>query len=270
MITIVTDSSAGYSTSELNKIGVKVVPLTYICDGKVYEEKNRGENGDYGFIVESGRAKTSQPPLSLFVDTFSALVKEGSDVLCILLSGGLSGTYASACSAARQVGGNVRVVDSLTTNGGLHLLVDEAVNMVVGGLSLDEIVKNLEIIRLKIGTVFTVDGLDSLIRGGRLTASQKPNTTLNTRPLFTLGGGIRFITNVRGAAARCKAIAAAVPDNARRIFVMRTGEDVDVSPLIRLLREKHPFTKIHLRNIGPVLTVHVGLGAFGAAYISAD
>lgn len=268
MIAIVTDSSAGYSTNELAKIGVKVVPLTYVCDSKVYEEKNRGENGDFTAIVRCGRAKTSQPPMSIFADTFSALVREGKEVLCILLSGGLSGTYASACSAAKQVGGNIRVIDSLTTNGGLHLLVDEAVNMVVGGLSLDEIAKNLNIIRTKIGTVFTVDEMDSLTRGGRLSASQKPNTTLNTRPMFNLGGGIRFITNVRGKAARCKALAEAVPLSARRIFVMRSGEDVDVAPLIELLRASHSGTKIHLRNIGPVLSVHVGAGAFGVAYIS--
>lgn len=268
MIAIVTDSSAGYSTNELVKIGVKVVPLSYICDGKIYEEKNRGENGDFNVVARCGRAKTSQPPLSYFAETFSALIKDGFEVLCILLSGGLSGTYASACSAAKQVGGAVRVVDSLTTNGGLHLLVDEAVNMVVGGLQLDEIVQHLKTLRTKIGTVFTVDEMDSLTRGGRLTASQKPNTTLNTRPLFSLGGGIRFINNVRGNAARCKAIADAVPDNARRIFVMRAGEDVDVAPLIEQLRAKHPGTKIHLRNLGPVLTIHVGFGAFGAAYIA--
>ena len=41
MIAIVTDSSAGYSSAELNKIGVMAVPLSYICDGKIYEEKNR-------------------------------------------------------------------------------------------------------------------------------------------------------------------------------------------------------------------------------------
>ncbi len=267
MIAIVTDSSAGYSTAELAKIGVHAVPLSYICDGKIYEEKNRGENGDFKKIVECGRAKTSQPALSVFVDTFSALVKKGYDVLCILMSGGLSGTYASACLAASQVGGNIRVVDSLTTNGGQHLLVDEAVNMVVGGLELSRIVHNLDVLRSRIGTVFTVDGIDNLVRGGRLIASQKPNTTLNTRPLFNLGGGIRFINNVRGVAARCKALAEAVPAKARRIFVMRSGNDVDVTPLIDLLREKHTGTKIHLREVGPVLSIHLGFGAFGVTYI---
>ena len=165
------------------------------------------------------------------------------------------------------MGGNIRVVDSLTTNGGQHLLVDEAVNMVVGGLELSRIVHNLNVLRSRIGTVFTVDGIDNLVRGGRLIASQKPNTTLNTRPLFNLGGGIRFINNVRGVAARCKALAEAVPAKARRIFVMRSGNDVDVTPLIDLLREKHAGTKIHLREVGPVLSIHLGFGAFGVAYI---
>lgn len=104
MIAIVTDTSAGYTTAALKKLGVYTVPLTYSCDGKTYEEKNCGENGDFREIVECGRAKTSQPTLAKFVDTFSSLVKKGYEVLCILMSGGLSGTYASACIAAKQVG----------------------------------------------------------------------------------------------------------------------------------------------------------------------
>lgn len=101
-----------------------------------------------------------------------------------------------------------------------------------------------------------------------MTSSQKPNTTLNTRPVFSLGGGIRFITNVRGTAARCKALAEAVPGNARRIFVMRSGEDVDVTPLMQLLKAEHKETRVHLRNVGPVLSIHLGFGAFGVAYIA--
>ena len=65
MIAIVTDSSAGYSTAELAKIGVHAVPLSYICDGKIYEEKNRGENGDFKKMISALAAVGYDGPVSI-------------------------------------------------------------------------------------------------------------------------------------------------------------------------------------------------------------
>lgn len=266
MISIVTDSSAGYSRQELEKIGVKLIGLSYYVDGVPYEEKCRGENGAFMTVMAGHDVKTSQPSMGAFLDVLGRLTAEGDEVLVITLSGGLSGTFALAQAAAKQVEGTVRVVDSGSINAGQHLLVDEAVNMAVGGMDIDDIVKNLEVLRDRIGLVFSVESLVPLNRGGRYTGS-KANTTLNTRPIFGVKSRVRFLSNTRGLTARINGLLAAVPDTARRIFVVKVGDGTDVTPLVEKLKMRFPAVKIHLRTAGPVVSVHVGVGAFGVAYI---
>lgn len=266
MITIVTDTSVGYSRAETESRGVRLISLAYLISGISYSEQPRGENGEFAEKMRGKHLKTSQPAPFAFSRVFDEYTQNGGEVLCITLSGALSGTYSSAVRAAANFGNRVRVVDSGTTNGGLHLLVDEAVNMLVAGLSLDEICRNLEDIKKKIHTVFSVESLEPLRRGGRLVVNRAANTTLNTRPILTLLDNIQLIGNVRGIKPRVNALASAVPDTARRIFVMKT-EGADTTALEAALSARFPHVKIHLRTVGPVLTVHLGEGALGVAYI---
>lgn len=267
MITIVTDTSVGYSRAEAESRGVRLVSLAYLISGIEYSEQPRGENGDFASKMRDKLLKTSQPAPLAFTKLFEELTQNDGEVLCVTLSGALSGTYASAAHAAEPFGEAVRVIDSGTVECGLHLLIDEAVNMVVGGLSLDEIAANLLELKKKIGIIFSVESLEPLKKGGRLVSAGGASTTLNTRPILTLDENIQFISNVRGAKFRNETLVAAVPDNARRIFVMKT-EGVDSAPVEAALAERFPHTKIHLRTIGPVVTVHVGEGAMGIAHIS--
>lgn len=267
MITIVTDTSVGYSRAELESRGVRLVSLAYLISGIPYSEQPRGENGDYAQKMRGKLLKTSQPAPFAFSRVFEELTENGGEVLCVTLSHALSGTYSSAVKAAEPFGGSVRVINSGTVCGGLHLLVDEAVNMTVGGMTLDEICRNLESLKHKIGTVFTVDSLEPLRKGGRLILNKSANTTLNMRPILTCVDNIQLIENVRGIKPRIDALLSAVPDSARRIFVMKS-EGADTARLESALSARFPHVKIHLRDIGPVVSVHVGEGAMGVAYIS--
>ncbi len=203
-----------------------------------------------------------------FVKIFTEIIDRGDEVLCVTMSSGLSGTYSCANLAAKTVGGRIAVVDSGTTACGLYMLVDEAVNMVRSGLSLEDIVKNLNIISEKIVTIFSVDNLKPLRDGGRLLLNSEPSTTLSTRPILQVKSKLDFITNIKGTKARIKALTQAIPSSARRIFVMSTGT-TDTREVETILQERFPKTKIHLRVLGPVLTAHLGTdGVIGISYIT--
>ena len=268
MIAIVTDSSVGYSTAEIADRGiVSVVPLNYNVGGKNFEEKASDKNGNFMPLIRGVPCKTAQPALNSFIQTFSSLVAKGCDIICIVLSSSLSGTYSSAKFAAGQVGGNIRVIDSRTIGAGMHLLVDEAVNLVKAGVAFDRAVEMLEALKSKIGVVFSVETLENLIAGGRLNTA-KAKTTLNNRPVFELIAKILFKCNVRGARERLEEMIACIPENTRRIIVCRCGDGTDVSALTELLKARHPNVYIHQRVLGPVLSIHVGDGAFGVAYVT--
>ena len=112
MITIVTDTSVGYSRAEIESRGVRLVSLAYLISGIPYSEQPRGENGDFAEKMHGKLVKTSQPTPLAFSKVFEELTQEGGEVLCITLSGALSGTYSSAMHAAEPFGKSVRVVDS--------------------------------------------------------------------------------------------------------------------------------------------------------------
>lgn len=271
MIAIVTDSTVGYSTAEIASRGIlSEVPVNYQIGQNFYEEYASDRNGNFlPLMAGQPLCKTAQPSLNNFIATFRSLVERGCDVICLVLSSALSGTYSSACFAAQQVGGNIRVVDSGTIGAGMHLLADEAVNMAKGGFGFEEIVKHLESLKRKIGIVFTVESLDRLAAGGRLN-NAKANTSLNLRPVFDLKGKILFRLNARGHRERLDEMCARIPENARRLIVARCGERTDVSEFTQMLKNRFPAVNIHQRVLGPVLSIHTGSGAFGAAYITKE
>lgn len=269
MIAIVTDSSVGYSTAEVTSRGIlSVVPLNYQIGNSFFEEYASDRNGDFMTpMAQFSPCKTAQPNFDHFLRTFRSLVERGHDVICIVLSEALSGTYSSAKFAAQQAGGNIYVLDSGTIGAGMHLLVDEAVNMVKGGFSFETVVKQLESIKRKIGIVFTVESLDRLWAGGRLNTT-RAKAQLNVRPVFEMKSCILFKENTRGHRERLEQMAALFPENTRRLIVCRCGQETDVSEFTAMLHERFPAVNIHQRVLGPVLSIHVGAGAFGAAYVT--
>ncbi len=268
MVVIVTDSAVGYSREELSKRKVQVVGLQYMASDIAYTEKLRGEDGDFFKVIRGRKCKTSQPTCDKFIEQFSSITSKGDEVLCITISSAMSGTHSCATLASKQVAGKVVVFDSQTTACGQQLLIDEAVNMIVGGMSMDEIVKNLEVIRTKIRIVFSVEDTKPLETGGRFIPTASSNTTLNSRPILECKTKVDFVENVRGQKARIDALIDTVPDTARRIFVIKVGNETDTSAIQTALGSKFPTIKIHIRTLGPVLSIHLGEGTMGVAYIT--
>ncbi len=100
---------------------------------------------------------------------FQELVGQGFEVLCIVISSRLSGTFSSACAAAREVAPeHIHVLDSLSTAGGMYLLVEHARRLAECGLSLSQVAAVLESRRQGIHTAFSVDDMEALRRSGRI------------------------------------------------------------------------------------------------------
>jgi len=272
MIAIVTDSTVGYSTAEITSRGVvKTVPVNYQVGAKLFEERPSDKNGNFMPLLQGEKCKTAQPSLNQFINTFSALVKAGHEVICIVLSAALSGTYSSAKFAANEVGGKIYVLDSETIGPGMHLLVDEAVNMVNGGLDFEHTVERLEALKKKIRLIFTVETLENLRAGGRLI-SNKGKINFNYKPIFELSKKIVFKYNARLSRDRLQMLCDAMPENTRRVIIARCGEEPNeaADEFTALVKQRFSNIKVHRRVVGPVLSIHVGAGAFGVAFVTQD
>jgi DegV family protein with EDD domain len=272
MIYIVTDSTAYLTKSEAEELYVKVAPVGYYVNGNTYSETYSDCNGDFNKIIEQGgeNNKTFHTNNSVFADIFSKLIKSGHQVLCFTLSSRLSGTYSSACIAAKEVEQDkIRVIDSLSTAGVMYFLIKKARQLINSGKSLSETADEIEKLRDNAGIVFSVDDISPLRKSGRMgIVKRSVNTVLNQKPILTLiEGSVVALIVSRGSVEQIMRLRENIPIDADEIAVHYAYDSVLVDKFIGVLKEYCPKANITKRVLGPVLTVHLGCGLLGASWI---
>ena len=150
-IKILTDSSVQLTPEEIEKYNITIVPLSVEVDGKNYVDGEDISREELVQALKDGNIpKTSQPPIGRFIDAYNELGKDGSEVLAIVLSDVLSGTYETASSAADMVDTKVTVINSKSTDRGLAFQVLAAAKDLEAGKNIDEIKDHLkDILQLK-------------------------------------------------------------------------------------------------------------------------
>src|SRR5258706_9516609 len=137
--------------------------------------------------------KTSQHATHKLVDFYRKIALKGDTILSIHITAKLSGTYASAISAAEELKGefNVIPVDSESGSMGIGLMCREARKMERAGRSVDQIVKKIEAIRTKVRVILTLDTLEYAKMSGRVgTLQAAVASVLNVKPIAILRDGI--------------------------------------------------------------------------------
>ena len=169
MIRILVDSASDIPAS--NEDNIFVVPLSVQLNGNDYiDGVNLSHNQFYELLKSTEEfPKTSQPSPQAYLNFFEEVKKSKDELICILLSSGVSGTFQSGCLAKEIVDyDKIYLVDSLTGAYGVKLLVLEAQKLIQEGKSAKEIVEALEILKQKITIYLSVDTLEYLSKGGRL------------------------------------------------------------------------------------------------------
>lgn len=270
MIAIVTDSTAYLTRQEAKRLGVFIAPMSYSVDGRQYHEVYADCNGAYEELIRTGGdQKTSQTTMTVFMSTFEELLAKGYEVLCITISSRLSGTYSSASVAARNTDPNrVRLVDSLSTAGGLRYLVREAQQMIAQGWDMEHIIEKLQQLRSRVGIVFSVSDMGPLRRSGRLgVVRQSVGTILNVRPLLgCVDGSVVAVGTARGRYEQIRKMVQAVPKQAVRLTVHHISENKTAELIVQELKKGWPQAEVSLRPLGPILGIHLGLGTLGIVW----
>jgi DegV family protein with EDD domain len=168
-VTVVTDSGSDFTDVEATRLGIEVVPLWIVLGEDRYRDGVDIDRATFFRRVGAGEIPTTAPPSpEQFRDVFARVVSGGNDVVAIVLSSGISQTYANALTAAKEFGGRVQVVDSLGSAGTETLLALYALELAKGGTSASEIAKRIDPKPLKCATYFAMHDLATLGRSGRL------------------------------------------------------------------------------------------------------
>ena len=272
MIAIVTDSTACLTKQDARNLGVIYAPIMYSVEGQTSAEEYVDVCGDFPPRLRQARQmSTSQTTSHAFMRLFTLLRKEGYEILCITISSRLSGTYNNAAACAKELGGEgIRVIDSLTTAGGLMILAMQARRLIEGGATLDEVADAVARMTRKVRLLFSVEDLGPLRRSGRLgPVKQGVSTILNIRPILSCENGrIAARKMARGNKERLRELIESVPPDALAVVVMNYECGEEGSVLAAALQERCA-CPVLIRMIGPSLAIHVGEGSVGVAWLEA-
>jgi len=276
MVKIVTDSTGYLPLELLEQYDIRVVPLNvHFGEDRVYQEGVNLTNDEfYQMLAEAPELPTtSQPSPGQFRDVFGELTEAGHQVVCIVISQKMSGTYQSAVEASRAFpDADIAVIDSEFVAGGLAIITLTAAEMAADGRSLDQIVKRVEQMKQDTRLFFVVDTLEYLQKGGRIgTASALLGTMLKVKPILTVSEGIvQPVDRVRTKRKAVQRVLAEMEDSVSPnqpvlVTVMHALAPDEARELESEVQRRLQCERILTIDIGSVVGIHTGPGVVGAA-----
>ena len=277
-VAVVTDTSADLPDSVLDRHHIALVPLQILFGDLVFQDRVgiRPEEFYRRLRVARELPTTSQPTPGDFVRVFRSALEEADEVVAVLLSGSLSGTFQAAQAAIKAAGlERVTVVDSKGASLSLGLLALRGAELAESGWPAAEIAAELERVRRQSGMLLTVETYDNLIRSGRVSRGKAWLAgMLDVKPILSLDqtGRIVPVDRVRGREAVIGRMLARVEQALTpRPQVVRFGvvhvEAPDIAERVRtaLVAAYRPRDCFVALATG-VLGTHVGEGAWAVCW----
>ncbi|MBT3318949.1 MAG: DegV family protein [Clostridia bacterium] len=280
---IATDSDTEIPYQFAEKTGMPVFLMPYTVDG---EEKlfDLGKTTDYeGFykkIGEGAKASTSTRSPADIADFFREIVKDKKDVLQLSFSSQLSAHY-SMCEMARESvleeypKARIELVDTMRISMGAGVLVMKAQEMKDAGAGLDEIKDWVEANKLLAHAWFSVDDLNFLKRGGRVSgAAAMVGTILGVKPILKLNneGKIVAADKVKGRKNVHRFLLDTIEKNIENsqeqtIYLMHAADMENAKKLKAMIEDAVDCKGVEIMDIGPVIGCHTGPGALSVVFM---
>lgn len=272
-IKLICDSLSDVPDDILKKYDIDLMPLIVILDGHEYRDRYdiSGDEFYKKLRDENKYAKTSQITYGQFKEVFEKYIEEGKEILYIAGSAAATGTYQSAVMAKGDLEGNIHIFDSDSLSFGAGVLVREAAKLVEEGKSVDEIIKYLEVLRDETFVMFSVDTLDHLQKGGRISSTKAAiGNILSIKPILEVKDGlVSQLTQVRGKKNVISKMIEIMEENCGSDLsdqVVNIGYSDDFKEreqLTKMIEEKFNPKEVMFFQIGSCIGAHSGPGVTG-------
>lgn len=276
---IVTDSTGEMPLEYYAKHNVERINLGFLMDGVNYE----GEDGQkitseefYKRLADGAKPTTYQVTPEQAKPHLEKYVKEGKDVLVSAFSSGLSGTYDSFCSAAKDLmekypGRKIMVLDSLCASLGHGLFLHYLVEKAEAGATIEETFEYGMNLRLHICHNFTVNDLYQLKRGGRVSSTVAfIGSILQMKPIMRVDDdGHLVLTEKKSSVMGRKKSIRTIFENMVAQQDLQEGDPIyivqavcmeDAENLKKMAEEKFPGHEVMIGELSPVIGSHSGIG----------
>jgi DegV family protein with EDD domain len=277
-VKIVTDTLSDITGDLARELGVIVVPLYVRFGETLYRDRVEISTDEFyrRLINEGAFPSTTQPTPNDFLEVYKKLSKETDEILVIVVSSKLSGTYQSATQAKALLKNDCRieVVDSLSVAMGEGLIVIDAANAAKEGTKLDEVATRARKAVGRSHLIAYFDTLKYLARGGRIGKAQGLlGSMLSVKPLLTIRDGeMAPLTRVRSLTAGLDYIYSAVAamPNIKLLAVEHSTSLENADKLVEKISTIFPKEKIYRSVISPVVGTYAGPDAMALSFLEAE
>ncbi len=282
-VAIVTDSNSGIGIDEAKRLGVTVVPMPFLIDGEEYfENVNLDQKGFYEKLLKGADVSTSQPSISVVVDTWKKLLETYDEVVHIPMSSGLSASCETATNFAREFNGKVEVVDNKRISVTQKQAVYDALYLAKQGMSAKEIKEKLLQSSMNSSIYIMLSTLKYLKKGGRITpAAAILGKVLGIKPVLQIQGAKldKFAQVLSFSLGRKKMIEQIIKDmttrfkdlyeqNRLKIFMAYTYDEDKIENFRREADKALSKYNLKVEMIDPLslsVSCHIGEGAIAIA-----
>ena len=285
-IKIITDSACDLSIDYIRKNDIDVAALMVNLNGEFIPDdlgQTLSHEEFYKAVREGAMPSTAQVNVGTFYELFINYAKKGEEILYIGISSALSGTVSSAITAKNMVleeykDAKIYIVDSLSVSLGEGALVYKAVEMLKNNISLEETVDYLESIKRKIIHAITVDDLNHLKRGGRISGTVAVvGGLLGIKPTLKIDNEGRVVAGekFKGRKKALKGLVNQIKTNGdniedQTIFIGNADCIEDAIEVKKMILEENKVKDIVITSIGTVIGTHGGPGTLGVVFIGKE
>ena len=278
-IAIMTDSNSGMTPEEAKALGVHMIPMPfYIDDELFFEGVSLSQEEFYEKLENDHEIHTSQPSPADLLFLWDECLKEYDSVVYIPMSSGLSSSCETARMLALDYDGKIEVVNNQRVSVTQRQSVLDALELVKAGKTAAEIREILERERLESSIYITVDTLQYLKKGGRITPTAAAiGTVLGLKPVLQINGEkLDAYAKVRGKKAAKETMLNAmkkdfeekykgVPKEKIHLAAAYSGNPEEAAEWKAEVEQNFPGMEVHLAPLSLSVSCHIGKGSLAIA-----
>lgn len=284
---IMTDSCCDMTARMADELGLVVVPLSLHMGDREY--RNLLDGSEIGFadfysrLRTGAEATTSAVSVGAFEERMREFLNQGKDILCVNFSSALSTTYQSAAIAAEDLQGEfpdakILVVDSLCASLGQGLLLYLCAREKALGKTIEEVHTFAETTKGNICHWFTVDDLNHLKRGGRISgATAFFGTMLSIKPVMHVDdtGHLVPVSKARGRKSSLMELVdhmekTAIDPGHQTVFISHGDCEGDALFVADEIKRRFGTEQIYINYVGPVIGNHSGPGTMALFFLGSE
>lgn len=278
-IQIICDTMNDVPKEIVEKYNIEILPATIVFDGIEYKAGVDIEGDEFYKMLRSSNSMptTSQVTYATFKDTFEKYLDEGKKILYLSGSSAASGTYQSAMIAKNDIeSDDIHIFDTYSLCIGGGMLITEAAIMAQESNDIDYIINKLNEYKEKVEVYFSVDSLDYLHKGGRISGTKATiGTILNIKPILKIEDGVvKQKTQVRGSKKIIPTLIEQLKlqvgdDFSDKEVYVGYGDDIEeCNKFVEKVKNELSPKSVRIFQIGACVACHSGPDVFGLACLN--